>query len=424
MLDWVLGRKKKPKKRGRRKPKPDYETSKKIAAGKDVAARAELAAHEDLEPEFLYFFASDDEASVRREVARNDGSPLQADVILARDVDPQVREELAYKIGRLIPNLTPDENERLVEMTFEVLEILAKDQLPKIREIVADEIKHLDHVPKRVIKQLAHDAEETVAGPILEYSPLLSDEQILQIVTSGLRGGALDAIARRHGISDEISRAVFEQDQDSSLAALLQNQFAEISDKLMDEIAVHVEDKPDLHLPLVDRGSLSPMTLRRIATFVSAALMERLINVNVIDDDTAKELRMAVRNRIETGKENAAEKPSGARHADTLHKKGELDDYAILDAIDEADTAFIRRALVLMASLSDEHVDRMLHSGSSKGVCALAWKAGLGADTSVSLQRRVGKVPSKSIIKEGAGGKYAMTDDELEWYVDYFKNPS
>ena len=65
MLEWVMGRRtsaKKPLKAGQKK-KPSYEESKKIAAKGDSKARAALAAHEDLEPEFLYLFASDKDAT-------------------------------------------------------------------------------------------------------------------------------------------------------------------------------------------------------------------------------------------------------------------------------------------------------------------------------------------------------------------------
>ena len=119
MLDWVLGRKK-TKKAGKKKA-PSYDEAKRVAAKGNAKARAELASHEDLAPEFLYLFATDEDPSVRKAVAKNDGSPLQADLILAKDVDKQVREELAYKIGRLIPTLTEQETERLADMTFQVL---------------------------------------------------------------------------------------------------------------------------------------------------------------------------------------------------------------------------------------------------------------------------------------------------------------
>lgn len=420
MLKWVLGNRKGKKKRKKGKKKPSYEESKNIAARGSVSARAELAGHEDLEPEFLYYFAQDKDPKVRRAVAENDGSPLQADLILAKDIDPKVREELAYKIGRLIPRLTEEESERLAEMTFEVLEILAKDQLPTIRSIIADEIKHLDNIPKRIIKRLAKDAEEAVAGPILEYSPMLNDEQLMQIVTSGLRGGALEAVARRHNLAAEIAEAVVARDDDGSIAALLKNKTAKITEKLMDEIAIRAEDRPSLHLPLVDRGSLSQMTLRRVATFVSNALVERLISINALDKKLAKEIRLNVRGRIEAGEATPTPEPDGADHADALFRNGSLDGFAILDAIDDDDTVFLRRAFSILSELPEKRVIKMLESESAKGICALVWKSGLDADIAVSVQRRVAKIPPKSMIQAEADGKFKMNEEELEWYVDYF----
>lgn len=420
MLKWVLGNRKGKKKRKKGKKKPSYDEAKRIAAKGSASARAELAGNEDLEPEFLYFFAQDKDAKVRRAVAENDGSPLQADLILAKDVDPLVREELAYKIGRLIPQLTEEESDKLAEMTFEVLEILAKDQLPQIRSIIADEIKHLDNIPKRIIKRLARDAEEAVAGPILEYSPMLNDEQLLQIVTSGLRGGALEAVARRDKLAAEIAEAVVAQDEDGAIAALLSNKTAQITEKLMNEIAIRAEDRPSLHLPLVDRGSLSQMTLRRVATFVSNALVEKLISINALDRKLAKEIRLSVRERIEAGEATPTPEPDGADHAEALHKNDSLDEFAILDAIDDDDVVFLQRAFTLLSKLPEKQVTKMLESESAKGICALVWKAGLGADIAVSVQRRIAKIPTKSMIQPTPGGKFKMNDDELQWYVEYF----
>lgn len=423
MLEWVLGRKKgkKKPKPGRRK-KPSYDEAKRIAAKGNAKERAEIAEIEDLEPEFLYLFATDKDPSVRRAVARNDGSPLQADVILAKDVDDQVREDLAYKIGRLVPTLTESENERLTEMTFEVLEILAQDQLPQVRAIIAEEIKLLDHVPPKIIKQLAHDAHATVAVPILEYSQLLNDEQLLQIISGGIRGGALKAVARRKNLSGKVSKAIVDQDDDPATAELLKNETANINEKLILEIAGRAETRPSLHLPLVDRRALSKATLRRIANFVSSSLVDRMISKNDLDDDLAKEIRLAVRERIEAGETEDDDSKQGAERAKKLHAKGKLDEYAMLDAIDDDDMGFLTQAYVLLADLKEKQVTKMLESKSAKGYCALTWKAGLSAELAVSLQRRIGKIPAKSMIKEGPEGSFQMAEEELKWYVDYFKD--
>ncbi len=278
-------------------------------------------------------------------------------------------------------------------------------------------------MPKRLIKRLAEDAEVAVAGPILEYLPLLSDKQILQIVTSGLRGGALEAVARRKNIPNKISQAVVNQDEDPATAELLRNQTANTSEKLMGEIAMIAENRPSLHLPLVDQRSLSKGTLRRIVTFVSAALVERMLSANRMEEDIAHEIRMAVRERIDAGEATTDQDDidNGADKAERMHKAGKLDEYAFLDAIDEEDTGFLDRGFALLSELPSDQVTKMFESGSAKGLYTLTWKAGLGTDIAVSLQRRIGKIPTKSMIQADPDGSFHMTEEELEWYVDYFK---
>ena len=112
MLNWIFG---KARGEGKRQA-PAYEKAREIAASGSVKERAKLAGYEDLEPEFLYYFATDASPEVRKVVAGNEGTPLQADLILAEDENANVRTELAGKIGRLIPELSKRENEKVTEM--------------------------------------------------------------------------------------------------------------------------------------------------------------------------------------------------------------------------------------------------------------------------------------------------------------------
>ena len=136
-----------------------YKDAKKIARDKNPAVRSELAERDDVKPEILYFMAEDNAPEVRRKVAANSATPRHADFILASDADDDVRCDLALKIGRLIPGLPPEESERLQDLAFEILNILAQDQLPRVRAIIAEEIKLATNVPKPMIERLAHDVE-------------------------------------------------------------------------------------------------------------------------------------------------------------------------------------------------------------------------------------------------------------------------
>ncbi len=163
MLSWVFGNKKKRRKKPGIGSKPAYEVAREIAGSGSDEERKKLAAHQDLEPEILYFFSTDEEPEVRREVAENVGTPLQADLILSKDSDEEVRAELAHKIGRIIPELSPDENEKVTEMALEVLDVLANDELPRIRAIIPEELKKASNVPHDIVFRLAEDLEEIVS---------------------------------------------------------------------------------------------------------------------------------------------------------------------------------------------------------------------------------------------------------------------
>ena len=150
-------------------PPLSYEESKRLARDGDPEVRLRLAGREDVRPEVLYFMAEDDSAEVRGHIAANLSTPRQADLILARDRDEAVREQLARKIEVLLPELDADEQAQAYKYLVEVIEILAQDQVIRVRQIVAETLKEVASAPSHVIQRLARDAAEVVACPVLEF---------------------------------------------------------------------------------------------------------------------------------------------------------------------------------------------------------------------------------------------------------------
>ena len=72
-----------------------YEESKRMAENGSDKDRVNLASRTDLRPELLYYLSQDPSSEVRRRIAANEQTPRQADLILARDKDEQVRTQLA-----------------------------------------------------------------------------------------------------------------------------------------------------------------------------------------------------------------------------------------------------------------------------------------------------------------------------------------
>ena len=196
----------------------------------------ELAGRADVGEDVLHYLAQNGEAATRRAVAANPAASPESNRLLADDAESDVRGELARKIGRLFPGLLLIEIKHLRDLTIETLEQLSRDKEPRVRAILAEEIKHLDSVPKSVAKRLAHDVELTVCMPIIEYSPLLNDADLIEIVATAQANAMLSAVARRKGLSGEVSGAVVATHDTSAIAALLANVDARIRKKTLDTI--------------------------------------------------------------------------------------------------------------------------------------------------------------------------------------------
>lgn len=427
MLGWVLGKRRRKKRKKKPKGKrPNYNQAKVILENGDVAERRDLAMHEDIEPEILYYLANDKDPLVRREIADNDGTPLQADMILAEDPDEEVRKEVAHKLGRLLPDISVDQQDKLSKMALDILDTLARDQMRDVRAIVSDEIKHARNVPKNVVRRLAEDAESVVSAPVLEYSPLLSDKDLLEIVALGIESGAMTSIAKRKELPQDVIDAIIESGDENAIPALLENKSAKISEKTIDLIAVEAEGHEEWHPPLVDRGNLPVRTVRRIASFVSAALFERLIENNDVEEKAVDEMRMEVRKRIDSNElldtEADTAREKAMERAEKLFKQGKLTEDVVKKAIDVNDAHFTRYAISHMSGLPSEVVAKMLGSGSGKAVTSLCWKAGMTMRMAVQLQRKVAKVRPNSLLRARGGNEYPLTDDDMEWQIEFYEH--
>jgi uncharacterized protein (DUF2336 family) len=391
----------------------------RILEERGQAAREELAARADATPEVLMFLAGEGHPAARRAVAANPASPPHANRLLAEDGDDEVRVELARKIGRLMPSLPQDGRSRMRALTIETLEKLAKDQLPRVRAVLSEEIKLLDCVPKRVVKQLARDVE-SVSAPILEYSPLLSDADLIEIITTAQARHALKAIARRSPLGANVSEAIGSVLDEPSVAELLSNSSAEIRQRTLDKIIEHATKVRAWHLPLVLRSDLSQRAIRRIAGFVGASLIQRLTERHRLDEETQTVLNKQLRAHIESGDLDSG-RESSSSEAERLFRAGKLDDVFVESAAEAGRRETVITSLSLLAKVPAETARRIVQSGIAKAITALAWRAGLPMRVAFKIQTYVMHLPADELLPARGGVGFPLTEDEMRWHLGYFE---
>src|SRR6185437_9718344 len=347
-------------------------------------------------------------------------TPVQADVLLARDGDDEVRQDLARKIALLAPGLTAQEQDRLRRMTYE---ILVRDQVTRVRQIIAEALKDVADAPPEIIQRLARDCEIVVAGPVLQFSPLLSESDLLEIIGKAPIAGAREAVARRRAVPAPVGEAIGGSDDIAAITALLDNPSAQIREELLDRLVERAPAATAWHRPLVHSPRLSGAAALRLARFVAVNLLSILCERRDFDVELTRELGTTVMRRVaeESGAEAAPEDDpveAALARARRLHEAGKLDDAAVATAI-RGERVFAKAALAVRAKLPMEAVDKVLAAHSAKGIVALAWQAGLSMRTAVALQTGLAHIPQSAIVRPRPDNAYPLTQEAMRWQLDF-----
>ena len=383
-----------------------------IARDGSAAERMALALRTDIAPELLYFLAEDPESQVRRAVAENQATPRQADLVLCHDSDPGVRCLLARKI--VGTGLGDDQRSQRWRMGFTILETLMRDSSLRVRRTLADVIKNMFNVPHAVAHGLASDPDKRIAAPVLRHSPVLTDEDLVNIVQSGAPDWAHQAIASRNQVSERVSGALVNAGATPTVTRLLKNQSADIGEPAMENIVDRAPDVEAWHEPLVKRPALPLRLAQKVSGFVSAPLKAVLAKkTESAADGKAEKVGWSPREQKTDG---GTETPID--RARRLHAAGKMTD-AVMDlALNANERDFLMAGIALRAGVPLWGVERIVDGQSARGVTALRWKAGIPMRFAIELQRRLARIPPSKVIHARDGVDYPFSEEEMQGRLD------
>jgi len=346
---------------------------------------------------------------------------------LAADVSEDVRCDLAAKIARLTPGLSSDDRDRIRIFTLEALEMLARDEIVRVRQVLAEALKDVANAPCHVIQRLARDSELAVAEPVLAFSPLLNDDDLLEIIRSPAVAGAAATISRRAGVSEAVSEAIAGSEDWDAVAVLLANPSAQIREETLDQLIDGARRAPVIQMSLALRPSLPLRATQKLANFVADAVLAALMRRDDLDADTAALVGDTVRQRMREAasdekieSKKARKAPGGSDEVERLFKEGKLNDARISAEMTSGNRAFVSQAMALKSGLPAAVVERIAAARSAKAVTALAWKAGFSMCFALKLQARFGNVPSSEILQPRDGFDFPMSEEDMTWQLDFY----
>jgi uncharacterized protein (DUF2336 family) len=292
-----------------------------------------------------------------------------------------------------------------------------------VRAILADEIKHLHCVPKSVVDRLARDVEQIVAAPILEYSPLLSDADLVEIIAGAEAEHALRAVAKRRPLSSEVSDVIVGSLDIPAVAALLANPHAAIRERTLEELVENAESIEELHTPLTLRSDLSIRTIRRLASFVGTVLLESLTARGGLDEDTRIFLNRRLRTRLQEGDSRKSAVTDAVQMVSLAVDGGYLNGEYVEELLEGGNKEAVIVALATLAQVPLQTVRRIVDARSAKAIVALVWRARLSMRVAFKIQVFVMHLAPNECLAARGGKDFPLPEDEMRWQLDYFGVP-
>jgi uncharacterized protein (DUF2336 family) len=201
---------------------------------------------------------------------------------LARDKTVAGRKSLIDMVTDLFFANGGALSDRERALMSDILRQLIHDVENEVRHVLAERLAREATAPPDLVRALANDDIE-VAHPILLRSPVLLDDELIEIIHHRTLEHQL-AIAMRDKISEVVSDALVQTGNPDVVTRLLENETAQIS-KITLEYLVEQSKRVDTYQnPLLRRPELSPELARRMYWWVSAALRKDILERFAIEE--------------------------------------------------------------------------------------------------------------------------------------------
>jgi uncharacterized protein (DUF2336 family) len=299
---------------------------------------------------------------------------------------PEVRETIANKICDYFNKDTFEGEE--YKIACDILRLFAKDIEIRVRIALSQSLKNNPKIPHDIALRLASDEME-VAVPILQFSKVITEGDILEIIVSTNSVGKLIAISKRDDVSKSVSSALVLKREEKVCSTLFSNLNAEISEETLNLAIEEFARNGDIVNSLLNRGDLPIGIIEKMISLTTDNLKQKIQEHLQGDNKTADTLVDEVReratlglldekpinkplNRVQDESDKAQKAEQLARH---LYSQKRLSSSIILRSICEGNIDFFEASLSVSSRIPLVNVRALVRSGEKQALCSLFQRA-------------------------------------------------
>ena len=311
-----------------------------------------------------------------------------ADVaLLLKDPSEDTRALTAAKVSAAFgEQLSPSEK----AIAADIFKVMVNDAAVRVRAALSESLKENPDIPHDIAIKLAHDVED-VALPMIQFSDVLNDQDLTEIVKSQSADYQV-AVAKRHALSESVSDALASTKNEKVVATLVANEGAKISEKTMNRVLDDFGDNEDVSGPLTMRSELPITVAERLVTLVSDNLRSHLLTHHELSANSAADLVLQAREKATVSLLDRDDQASDVSAlVKQLHQNGRLTGTLLIRALCMGDMAFFEAGTAQLSGIPVVNAYKLIHDKGDLGLKALFSKCGF-SDQMVKIARIALKV--------------------------------
>jgi hypothetical protein len=217
--------------------------------------------------------------------------------VLNGDSNILERDQLFRNMAQLYSYVSDRCDDEQVAQYDEVLCQLAELVEVEARTHVAKLLAPLERAPGNVVAKLANDEIE-VAAPLLEFSNVLSDDDLIDIVSKQSEAHRI-AIAGRNTVPERVGDAIVEHGGAPSALRLVRNNQAELGKEALHKLVARASTDVALATDLRGRGDIDWNSMRNEIGAAGQKVLDTLgAKTRPLDPVTADKVNQVVYNRM------------------------------------------------------------------------------------------------------------------------------
>src|SRR5258707_1965460 len=293
---------------------------------------------------------------------------------------------------------------------------LLDDPSPLVRQAMAEVFASSAHAPAVIVQALSVD-QPSVARPVLEYSPLLIDTDLVDILATG-NSEAQCAIARRTRLPASVCAALAEVGTGPAALELIANASAKLEPISYNRIVERHGHVPAIREKMLMLEDLPSAIRLALVAKLSETLTQFVVGRNWLSADRAGRVARETRARstVNIAAQSRGDDMRGlVRH---LRATGQLTAGLILRALLSANLELFDCALVELSGLPQARVSALLHDRGGASLNALLTPAGLPPSTFPALAAALVAGPQVGVV-----GTFAEASQIPRTFVERGLNP-